>query len=770
MSNLKHEKQRLEAYIESLRQSGQGIPVSKQRPNNAATAEIARATGIKQFRLADDKYGLRPTLTLAIKELGLASGPVKYIRPSAASLSFMKDMTVKYYKQLAKDRGVLPSNDLECVDRLFEVLLIEGEGDWEADGLAALQLMKGMSLSQDLMKYKNKVDELVKKYCDPNALPDSFARCLDVAIDRSKFVSRTAFATALGLNQGTVNNWCNGSKSPDISVLPKISEMETELELEPGTLSNRWQSGRIAVGQVSHKYFPVKYQAPEHAQLRIGVSEAIRPDFFELSADRQNEEMKCAIATYVRNLENRRSHYDRRQSQYKLPLDQWPLSAQEEFAALVAYKRGEVSKPNFSKIDQYAESNWHSENTVKRVQAHVENIYGFVAGYAPELCRLDNEDLCLAVLTCATVHRHHFEFRAQRAAEYGDPSELTPTDLDILTFVKSWLNVKDGFFCLDQDALNQIQYLEHKLKIVQPEHSKTEWGAITSFGAKIEFCYRAFEELDNLEKHLRPRTRSHKNALRDRIEDVLMLDRPVVPLLLGLERFQDQLSTTTNTGKDWRGGIRHLVYAHLMLQLPLRAHTWVKLEYHEDGSGEIFRKGAEWWFKIPHVKLKNGRTTNRAREEDCLSYRIQNFGGLYKLLETYVYDVRPLILGGTKSDFFCVSSKMNPGYSEAYFEKAFADFISRIIRKFADQGAFGSVASLTPQAMRALIATSILKSKDGSIELAADALYDAPDTVKRHYLRFVSLDRARELRAVMATILNQRLDDGSAEDEGSSSC
>jgi hypothetical protein len=59
------------------------------------------------------------------------------------------------------------------------------------------------------------------------------------------------------------------------------------------------------------------------------------------------------------------------------------------------------------------------------------------------------------------------------------------------------------------------------------------------------------------------------------------------------------------------------------------------------------------------------------------------------------------------------------------------------------------VEAFGPHAVRDIAATDILKNT-GSIEMAADALHDSTDVVRKHYARYLPVDRMRRVNRWLA--------------------
>jgi hypothetical protein len=157
----------------------------------------------------------------------------------------------------------------------------------------------------------------------------------------------------------------------------------------------------------------------------------------------------------------------------------------------------------------------------------------------------------------------------------------------------------------------------------------------------------------------------------------------------------------------------------------LRLRNMRDLTWRADNTGQL-RKDVhgKWEILIPAALMKNPHLGdyNAPVQEHAVRH-----------LERWLRDFRPM-LGARGNDRLFVSSKKSRGAWKC-MKAAFRDLT---VRYFVGTPGFGM------HSMRHIVATTIIKDM-GSFELAAKALHDQVDTVKKHYAKFKGRDGANAL-------------------------
>ena len=165
-----------------------------------------------------------------------------------------------------------------------------------------------------------------------------------------------------------------------------------------------------------------------------------------------------------------------------------------------------------------------------------------------------------------------------------------------------------------------------------------------------------------------------------------------------------------------------------------------------DGGWEVF---------IPSSAFKNAHSSFFRK----MPFRLllPDLGELYQYIDAYVSLHRAALLSGADDPgtFFVKTVKTtsrDAAYDQNTFYEAWRLIIQRygIHNPYTERGAIKGLLPHGPHNVRDVLATHILKLT-GSYEQASYAIQDTPDTVAKHYGRFLPQDKA----ALAAQILNR---------------
>ncbi|HYR07197.1 MAG TPA: hypothetical protein VEQ60_05500, partial [Longimicrobium sp.] len=215
------------------------------------------------------------------------------------------------------------------------------------------------------------------------------------------------------------------------------------------------------------------------------------------------------------------------------------------------------------------------------------------------------------------------------------------------------------------------------------------------------------------------------------IEPILRLDRPMKVLLL-LERRMKKLyarrwaRASPNTRARM---IRDLIFVSMINRNPLRAEQWqymtiatvdVPGHLRKESNGHYFLHIPEEEFKAP-ADFK-GRDYEAAIDPE-----------LTPLIDDYLANYRPLLIGAGMCNLFLrPSRRWSESHQEDHGEPVNATQLASLLTgthllDYATRG-FG------PHAWRHIIATHLVKNHpETGIRLAARALHNSEDMIKRHY-------------------------------------
>jgi len=162
-----------------------------------------------------------------------------------------------------------------------------------------------------------------------------------------------------------------------------------------------------------------------------------------------------------------------------------------------------------------------------------------------------------------------------------------------------------------------------------------------------------------------------------------------------------------------------------------------------------------WEVLIPASAFKNRGSSYFSGRP----YRLvlPDLGDLYSHIDSYLRDHRPRLLNGAADPrtFFIKTVKANSrdaAYDQNTFYEAWRLTIQRygVYNPYTGHGAIRGLLPHGPHNVRDVLATHILK-QTGSYEQASYAIQDTPETVARHYGRFLPQDKA----VLAAQVLNK---------------
>ena len=203
-------------------------------------------------------------------------------------------------------------------------------------------------------------------------------------------------------------------------------------------------------------------------------------------------------------------------------------------------------------------------------------------------------------------------------------------------------------------------------------------------------------------------------------------------------------------------GVRQKNLRQLLLCPPHRDHTPERqLELRKCGELRRLNNTGAWEVFIPAAAFKNARSSFFSNRPFRL--QLPDLDGLYEHIETYVYELRPILLNGFKDPgtFFIKTVKRTSkvaSYDQNTFYEAWRLTIQRygIYNPYTRRGAIKGLLPHGPHNVRDVLATHILK-QTGSYEQASYAIQDTPEVVAKYYARFLPQDKA----ALATEVLNR---------------
>lgn len=203
-------------------------------------------------------------------------------------------------------------------------------------------------------------------------------------------------------------------------------------------------------------------------------------------------------------------------------------------------------------------------------------------------------------------------------------------------------------------------------------------------------------------------------------------------------------------------GVRQKNLRQLLFK-PVGAHPTPeqKLEAMRRGELRWSTRDEHWEVLIPASAFKNATSSYFSKKPFRLL--LPDLGKLYEFIRDYLDRHRSVLLSGAEDPgtFFVKTAKAtstSAAYDQTTFYEAWRLTIQRygIYNPWTGRGVVKGLLPHGPHNVRDVLATHILK-KTGSYEKASYAIQDTPETVAKHYGRFLPQDKA----ALAAQVLNQ---------------
>lgn len=180
-----------------------------------------------------------------------------------------------------------------------------------------------------------------------------------------------------------------------------------------------------------------------------------------------------------------------------------------------------------------------------------------------------------------------------------------------------------------------------------------------------------------------------------------------------------------------------------------------QLELRRRGELRWNERECGWEVLVPSSSFKNANSSFFGGKPFRLV--LPDLGGLYGHIGAYLDRHRAALLNGAEDPgtFFVKTVKTtsrDASYNQTTFYEAWRLVIQRygIRNPYTGRGAIAGLLPHGPHNVRDILATHILK-QTGSYEQASYAIQDTPETVQKHYGRFLPQDKA----ALAAQILNR---------------
>lgn len=580
----------------------------------------------------------------------------------------------------------------------FEVWRDECLRRMEADGYARSTIDARKHLLGELQKSWGKLR-------GADELPDGFPEALSFLIKKHN-IRQGQVAAWCGLHDSTISRWLNGTTLPSREALNHVTTIERRLRLQSGTLVFKLPSKLRGYGT------------------------------------RRGETQNTPFRKHQAAIAMKR---------YRLPFDSFTPAQKSEWRELRGF---------------YTDSDWAARGLARRgpgwrtrqddnrnptaeiKQHNVENYYGFlclpaepedskfrgvkfdpedkthvgVAGLDPHLTGLgmDPKAMSLALFTDAVLVNEMIKFT--RGRSFGN-SHNTATE-EFLSLCAQLTRPEEGFLW---------QFPQYGRQLDPPILTEEGWR---------EKCREAHKRITNLTRSIRTNRNEQErfNQTRDTIVEVIL------PLIMGREHpISVLLDIAEGLRYDFRRAgtfddkallFRNMILVKLVSSNPMRAGNIAGMRYKVGVMGtknaptNLYKMpDGSYRLKYEVGELKNGATRGR--------YDLPVNEEYTEDLDRYFRDWRPRLVGAAECDYvFRPSVETLPsllaGNPKAAGRPMHKSGLSDVMR-CASQQYIHNCAGFRLHSARHFVATEYIKFYPGGYEVAATALHDSIEVVKKAY-------------------------------------
>ncbi|EIT70520.1 MULTISPECIES: hypothetical protein [Hydrocarboniphaga] len=610
----------------------------------------------------------------------------------------------------------------------------------------------------------------------PN-LSDALQHHMERHGDTDHHLERVFAAQRLSINKSTIRMWRTGAKCPSDALSFRVLKQ----------LEDRY---RLADGYFRKK---VPNSGRANGNLRLaGISSAERrrlawhlPEDFDRLPRTRREEILDWVRTVIisGSTEYRRYQAAAMRHRYAIKFDlskpkkpdlggvgavaiadedgcddevvnrvtEAPAQLNREIAELVEFKTATLTR-----LGMQRSGVWGSETVQQKIEHLGLMMGGLVASPRSAVAGLgvEREKLTMALLALPSVWDWYLRWREAKRGFY------TLWEIDMLMLAGALTRRETGWLRQSPHLASRLRPIDGLVSHEDIEVAREDWDAA---------CDRAQTHALRRSKEIERVARVH----RDPFEPVLAVLESDSPLGTYrqiadeiLARQPDERRYPVPAAESCRAFLMLRFGMHLGLrQKNLRqlllcprgqaASSERKLELLRRGEIRWSERDGGWEVLVPAVAFKNADSSYFGKQP----YRLilPDIGELYKQIDAYTANHRRKLLGDVldPGTFFVKTTKRSSReaeYDQNTFYEAWRLAIQRygIFNPYTGRGAIKGLLPHGPHNVRDVLATHILK-KTGSYEQASYAIQDTPETVAKHYGRFLPQDKA----ALAARVLNQ---------------
>lgn len=428
-----------------------------------------------------------------------------------------------------------------------------------------------------------------------------------------------------------------------------------------------------------------------------------------------------------------------------------PPLLEREMSELLAFKTSTLTQLGFQRSGV-----WNEETAAQKVE-HLGLLFGAMAASRSGPLKgggVQPKSLCFAMLAFPGVWDWYVQWRERRRGFY------TRWECDMLRLGAALTRQETGWLRQRPEMASQLRPIAGWCSATDITAARADWGAACD--AMHRHALARAKEIERV-------ARVHRDPFEP-ILPILEADSPVgeyrkiteeiLRLMPDARRYPRAAAEARRSFLLLRFGLHLGVRQKNLRQLLICPRgtaptTERQLEALKRGELRWNDRASAWEVLIPSSAFKNATSTYFGGKPFRLL--LPDLGDLYAHIDLYLRRDRSRLLARAKDPetFFVKTVKTNSSgaaYDQSTFYEAWRLTIQRygVFNPYTGRGAIVGLLPHGPHNVRDVLATHILK-QTGSYEQASYAIQDTPDTVARHYGRFLPQDKA----ALAAQVLNE---------------
>lgn len=507
-------------------------------------------------------------------------------------------------------------------------------------------------------------------------------------------------ARATGIDDATFHHWVHRHGHPSARFRPLLLELEELFQLERGSLISR--SGidfRETLKSVRNGKAATEYSA----RILAGQQNPYALNY-------PNDMMRREWADYVRHKTTAILRPSEKRN------TSWRVKPRERVTRRLSWAGKTLGEKNLCV-------------TADVVWGFLADVFGFMT--RPDLAgslAVPAETLSMAWLSDSERVIACVQYQRERSGTY---SRGTYT---VISHVVQLLRPETGYLWQNVPFADKLPADMHATMGYDPSRSLAERQQVWRqwCEANRDRLYDVYNSLDE-QKLIR---KSRDPAAR--IPEILAKRRPVEALVEMIVRMKETLPSI-NQPLQRKTFQRDMLLVQMLTANPLRIHNYAIMTWRSDNSGNLYQtEDGAWRVRFAPEDFKNQKGAAQTPYDVGVSKH------LWKDIEHYLKEVRPLLLGSEKSDFMFRPGKyteqmQDVGVALPWSAETMGERVLTLTRTFVPNSkGFG------PQAFRHIIATDYLKNHPHDYMSVAFILHDKLETVINEYAH-VSTDHGFSL-------------------------